>query len=437
MGDNQYPPEDSLLELEDTAKRAASSGATYNDEATALRPVINNVFSVTSLPLDDNHLSSQFPSSEDSPKMRNLRRIILLAAVILTVSIFSIGGVYIVHGRKPSSTIQSIKGVTITFARTTKTIEAPATITIASDGKGQVPAQQLRASISHVASDPIQVPAQFDAVSFTITAHNSSSSDIQSPAGRLLHNNSLTCQLDAITIPHGGWAYPKCSFTPTSALSSLHWTDTSYTNLTYDGYSPAVAANYSVPDKCGDATTVTAAVRTVLQEQLQSQIPTGMVALPALYSISMSTLTCTPGSGTKQSTPFTYVQYIDGSASQLAYSLDVVKSYQLDQLNQSAKQLGSGFTINASQLCTVASHPTIVSNTTATLTCAATGIASWNWDASSREDLARTLAGKTVEDALTLLRANPGIVADSITTTAASGTQLPVDPKQIEIIIKN
>jgi hypothetical protein len=194
--------------------------------------------------------------------------------------------------------------------------------------------------------------------------------------------------------------------------------------------------SYVVPAGCGDPTPANTAATAALKQALRGKVPTGQVAFgnPAV-TLDSASLTCTPTAGTSRTAPFTYTQAIDGSASQSAYAPTDVLTYQLAQLTKAAVATGSQYALRDTLICPTGPQIASATATKATVTCAAYGVAEWQWSADALQALARSLAGKSQADALQLLDATPGIDAGSAVIRLSHGGTLPTDPSKIALSV--
>jgi hypothetical protein len=194
--------------------------------------------------------------------------------------------------------------------------------------------------------------------------------------------------------------------------------------------------SYIVPANCGDPAPADAAATAALKTALPDKTPAGQVVFGApTITLDRASLTCTPAAGTTRTAPFTYVQRTDGSASQGTYAPNDVTTYQRAQLEAAAKALGSQYALRDTLICP--KGPTLASATAtkATITCAAYGVAEWQWPADTLRSLAQSLAGKSKEAALQILNATPGIDAGSAVIDLPQGNTLPGNADDITIII--
>jgi hypothetical protein len=184
---------------------------------------------------------------------------------------------------------------------------------------------------------------------------------------------------------------------------------------------------------------VTYSVPAALTAQLERAVPTGRVAFGSpSVSINRDSLTCSPAAGTQRSAPFTYTQAIDGSASQGTYYPGDVFTYQMQQLQAAARQLGSPYVLGNTLVCPPGPSVQSATATRATIECAAYGVAEWPWSDQALRALAAQLADKTPSQALAILNATPGIEPGSATIALPSGvtiTNLSTNPADITLLV--
>jgi hypothetical protein len=193
---------------------------------------------------------------------------------------------------------------------------------------------------------------------------------------------------------------------------------------------------YVVPAGCGDPSAAIDAVTAALRTQLSGQATADQVPFgDAGISINRDSLTCSPGAGTRQSTPFTYTQAIDGSAAQATYSPTAVRAYQSQQLQGAVRNHGGQYVLDVATICPQDMRLATASATWANIVCPAGGVVEWNWTPDALKGLARTLAGKTKAEALRVLEGIAGVEPDKSTIDLADGATLPTDPNNIIIVV--
>jgi hypothetical protein len=201
------------------------------------------------------------------------------------------------------------------------------------------------------------------------------------------------------------------------------------------------ARYYYVPAGCGDPTPAVNAARNALSDQLRQETGADETVFSGpTFAINLGSLTCSPVAGTRQSSPFTYVQKIDGSASESTFKPADVRAYQSQQVQAALAQLGADYTLLSSDICPDGITVSNASATRATITCPASGEARYNWTSDKLKSLAEQLASKTLDAAKSLLDATPGVqpgsaIIDVPSNGAATVTYtLPSDPNQIQLI---
>ena len=254
----------------------------------------------------------------------------------------------------------------------------------------------------------------------TVTALSPTGASVTSPAGRVITNTpgNLTCTTtEAVTIsPAVGFASQSCQINA-GAVSATDWLDHTYPGFTYSGSNPAggSAAAYKVPDNCGDATPAKYAAQAALTQQLASQIPTGEVqATDPTFMFAAASLTCTPVAGTQRTTPFTYVQSIDATASFGTVKPQDIQQFQLGRLQQQAQQKGTNYQISSASVCLTGPKLITKDTNVGTFTCAASGTTGYAWTTAALQHLSQSIQGKTAQQALDILQNTPGIVPSSV-----------------------
>jgi hypothetical protein len=200
--------------------------------------------------------------------------------------------------------------------------------------------------------------------------------------------------------------------------------------------SPTGAPIYTVPAGCGDPTPAIVAATNALKKQLGDQLPADeAVFYGPSVTIDRASLTCSPGAGTQQATPFTYVQRINGTGTETAYKPQDARNFQLQRLGEQVAKLGPEYALSAADICP---DGLVVKNpgpTQATIECPVEASAKRNWPASQIDALKKQLAGKTPEEALIILNQTPGLTPGRSTIRLKSGTKLPDDPGKITITV--
>jgi hypothetical protein len=206
---------------------------------------------------------------------------------------------------------------------------------------------------------------------------------------------------------------------------------------------PAPSANdpftggryYYVPAGCGDPAPATTAAKSALSDQLRQQTAADETVFSGpTFAINQGSMTRTPAAGTRQSSPFTYVQKIDGSASQTIFKPADARAYQGRQLQAAVQQLGADYALISSDICSNGLTVSGASATRATISCPASGTARYLWTPDKLKALAAQLAGKTPDGAKALLDATPGVLPGSAIIDGLQGARLPADPSQIQLI---
>jgi hypothetical protein len=195
------------------------------------------------------------------------------------------------------------------------------------------------------------------------------------------------------------------------------------------------ARYYYVPAGCGDPTPVKTAAKNALTSQLRQQISADETVFSGpTFAINQSSLTCAPGAGTRQSSPFTYVQKIDGSASESAFKAADARAYQAKQLQAAVGQLGAGYGLLSSDICPDGFVVSDASATRVTISCPTSGTARYLWTQDKLKALAAQLVGKTPDEAKAALDTTAGVQPGSEIIEGLQGARLPTDASQIQVI---
>lgn len=336
--------------------------------------------------------------------------------------------------------------ITISIPKWLLRIPADQTIAATLNGSGQIKARPRSAAITNASSAPQSAqPVGGKGVTFSITVSTLPGAGSQSsPAGRVITSTSgVTCTLQTTVnlsadpaTGLGSTATQPCTTSP-GAISAQAWNDTHYPGLSYTGSSPAggSAAGYQVPSGCGDPAPAIAAATDALNKALPSQITTDDMAFgESTVMIDHGSLTCSPAAGTQRNTPFTYVQSISGSISRNTFSRQDVYAYRQTQLDQLAHEKGSQVRLASAAICLAGLSVVSATATSATIACPAEGYAGWNWTDDALRALARSLVGKSLDQAKDTLSATPGVAPTGTIIEGGSSSVLPNDPDQIVII---
>jgi hypothetical protein len=199
---------------------------------------------------------------------------------------------------------------------------------------------------------------------------------------------------------------------------------------------PATGARYYyVPAGCGDPSPATVAARNALTDQLRQQTAADETVFSGpTFAINQGSLTCAPAAGTRQSSPFTYIQKIDGSASESAFKGADARAYQGQQLQTAIQQLGADYGLLSSDICPDGLVVSDASATRATISCPTSGTVRYLWTQDKLKDLAAQLAGKTLDEAKAALDTTTGVQPESVVIDGLQGGRLPTDASQIQVI---
>ncbi len=375
----------------------------------------------------------------------------LLVALLIVVFVFA--QPHAGKGHSPSSkptqsttVTTNAQSATISFTRVTAPLQAPSIVTVASDGSGQVAAKQESATLANpVKSAPIDIPSLIE---FPINVTNTSSSPVFSPLpGNIDVNDEIysTDGKQGCGIGPSVQVNPGQTVTQTCLVNAFingtiyqgfaTYDDKSHPPLVYTGTNQGV--NYTVPAHCGDTSQVVDQAQSNLLSQLDSTASADKSTLfgPPNFALHV---TCNPPAGNVQYDPTggvaptpTYVQIVTGSVTQNSYNLDDVIQYQNQQLQNKVKAMQGQYTLINPQVCSSIMGINYETSTKVELSCPATGTAAWNWDDNAKSTLATSLAGKSQQDALTLLNSTPGIVPGSIQINLPPGSSLPTDASEI------
>jgi len=195
------------------------------------------------------------------------------------------------------------------------------------------------------------------------------------------------------------------------------------------------ARYYYVPPGCGDPTPATTAAKNALTSQLRQQTSADETVFSGpSFAINQGSLTCAPVAGTRQSSPFTYIQKIDGSASESAFKPADARAYQGQQLQAAVQQLGADYALLSSAICPDGLVVSDASATRATINCPTSGTVRYLWTQDKLKDLAARLAGKTPDEAKAALDTTTGVQPGSEIIDGLQGGRLPTDASQIQVI---
>lgn len=325
---------------------------------------------------------------------------------------------------------------TIHFSRTSAPVTSTAsTVLVAVDGSGQVSGQTETATVSAVSAGPfdaVYTSGSRVVVTLSVTNPARKGAPVVSPAGLTLTStlNSYTCTtVSSVSVAPLTTVTQACAL-PVQQVQADSWSYVSAApKLRYHGRNKpgGMNAGYIVPAGCGNPQPAIQAVQSSLIAQLASETPAGSdVFYGPVFSISATTITCTPEAGTDQPSPFSYIQQLGGAATESSFTVADVQKYEIQNL-QTLASAQPGDVLVSSSLC--AGGPTIQPGATATaahVSCPSSGTAGWNWDATALHNLAIELTGVTVASAQATLTSTPGILADTVRiTTVNNASTLP------------
>ena len=104
---------------------------------------------------------------------------------------------------------------------------------------------------------------------------------------------------------------------------------------------------------------------------------------------------------------------------------------------EAAKSLGAGYLLTGKLITTVTKAAVIDAQGTVSLLIAARGIWGFQFDNMRKPALAKLIAGKSEQQAQTLLLSQPGIAIVGFQFSQLSGNTLPTDPNAITIVVQS
>lgn len=371
----------------------------------------------------------RFPSVNDLVML--LAGVLVIALIVAGVSRVGIGPL----------ALSSNGSATVRFTRTMQVVHVARTrLTASQVGGAQVVALVQTATLKQ-SSAPIDASffaGQQVAFDLNVTNPATSGPPIVSASGLAIPSGDgqLTCTTtEDVQVAAGATVTQHCQL-PLQKVPAASW---SYSagGLTYSGNSPAggAAPYYFVPTPCGDPTAVEADAKKALDAKIAQSTPQGaLVTFGPTYIFPDDAIGCTPQAGTIRGDKFTYTLEVEGTATQTTVNPTDVENYQLQQLQHAANNVAGSYVVATSSACP--GGPTPVPGTAAqafvSLECPAGGVAGWNWDVASLNQLATTLRGLSPDDAATRLSSTAGIQAGSVHITLSDGAgNLPFDATHI------
>jgi len=364
-----------------------------------------------------------------------LAGVLVIALIIAGVSRVGIGPL----------ALSSNGSATVRFTRTMQMVHVARTrLTASQVGGAQVVALVQTATLKQ-SSAPLDASffaGQQVAFDLSVTNPATSGPPISSASGLAIPSadGQLTCTTtEAVQVAAGSIVTQHCQL-PLQKVPAASW---SYSagGLKYDGSSPegGSAPYYFVPTPCGDPTAVEADAKKALDAKIAQSTPQGaLVTFGPTYIFPDDAIGCTPQAGTIRGAKFTFTLDVEGTATQTTVNPTDVKNYQLQQLQHAANDVAGGYEVATSSVCP--GGPTPVPGTAAqafvSLECPAGGVAGWNWDVASLNQLATTLRGLSPDEATARLSTTTGIQAGSVHITLSDGAgNLPFDASHIHFQI--
>jgi hypothetical protein len=371
----------------------------------------------------------RFPSLSDLVML--LAAVLVIALIIAGVSRVGIGPL----------ALSSNGSATVRFTRTMQVVHVARTRLTASQVGGAQVAALVQAATLNQSSAPIDAsfsPGQQVAFDLSVTNPATSGPPISSASGLTITsgNGQLTCTTTAdVQVAARATVTQHCQLPPRQVPAAT-WSD-SAGGLAYTGNSPAggAAPYYFVPTPCGDSTAVETAAKKALDAKIAQLTPQGaLVTFGPAYIFPDDAIGCTPQAGTIRGDKFTYTVDVEGTATQTTVNPTDVENYQLQQLQHAANNVAGSYVVATSSACPggPAPVPGTAAQAFVSLECPAGGVAGWNWDIASLNQLATTLRGLSPDDAAARLSTTTGIQAGSVHITLSDGADnLPFDASHI------
>jgi hypothetical protein len=370
----------------------------------------------------------RFPSLSDLVMV--LAGVLVIALIIAGVSRVGIGPL----------ALSSNGSATVRFTRTMQVVHVASTRLTASQIGGAQVAALVQSATLKQSSTPVDASyfaGQQVAFDLSVTNPATSGPPISSASGLAISSSDgqLTCTTsEAVQIAAGATVTQHCQL-PLQQVPAASWSYSSG-GLTYSGSSPAggAAPYYFVPTPCGDQTAVETAAKKALDAKIAQLTPQGaLVTFGPTYIFPDDAIGCTPQAGTIRGDKFTYTLDVEGSATQTTINPTDVKNYQLQQLQHAANNVAGGYEVATSSACPggPAPVPGTAAQAFVSLECPAGGVAGWNWDVASLNQLATTLRGLSPDEATARLSTTAGIQAGSVHITLSDGGNLPFDASHI------
>ena len=360
-----------------------------------------------------------------------LAAVLVIALIVAGVSRVGIGPL----------ALSSNGSATVRFTRTMQVVHVANTRLTASQVGGAQVVALVQTTTLKQSSTPIDASyfaGQQVAFDLSVTNPSTSGSPISSASGLAIPNDDgqLTCTTtEDVQVAAGATVTQHCQL-PLQQVPAAAW-NYSAGGLKYSGSSPAggAAPYYFVPTPCGEPAAVEVAAKKALDAKIAQSTPQGaLVTFGPTYIFPDDTIGCTPQAGTVRGDKFTYTLEIEGTATQTTVNPTDVENYQLQQLQHAANNVAGSYAVVTSSACP--GGPTPVPGTAAqafvSLECPAGGVAGWNWDVASLNQLATTLRGLSPDDAAAHLSSTAGIQAGSVHITLSDGAgNLPFDAAHI------
>lgn len=341
---------------------------------------------------------------------------------------------------------------TVIFTADSKYVQSPdSTLTVATDGSGQIPVLTRQYTATQV-STTVNAALITDGpgVTLTITNHSNQAYDSTDSLYFIVAKDGQTrCLIgqNLWAVPANGSIQVSCGRSPDTLapMPALTWDDTtSFPPLEFTGQNPAwYYHGYVVPPNCGGPSVGQASVQAALYQTMAVDLVPGNsdnMLFNMTYTFDNASFACDAVPGTVSQTSFTYTVKLNGTMTVYYFSMKDVRAYQANLLQQ---QLPGSYAVASASICPELEDKVViqdgyfpfVSPTKVVMNCSASGTGKRQWSASDLSKLASQIAGKTPQAATAWLYSVGGVAGGSVQIKLTGTNALPTNVNDITFVV--
>ena len=350
----------------------------------------------------------------------------------------------------PTSTpIPYASSAHVTFTAASKSVSSAKPTLVASTGGGDISASQLGSPVSVAVGDTqtagIDAPQTDFGSQVTFLINVTNKTGVKQNVPQNIQVTSSTKNSSGVFVACGT---QNSGATVTPLANNSTTTQTCYepvesepaasyyvtvSGWLYQGNSSAGGNPpiWTVPSTCAsdNLSAAETAAHTSLLQKLVSATPGGVTVFDRnQYFYNTGGAACTPAANSQQNNPFQFTVSVAGTANETYFSNGAVTSYEQGQLSAAAAAVppAGSYQLNAAHnsICPGGYGLSGVSSTSVTITCAATGLAGWNWSGGT-STIANLISGESKSAAISSLNAVQGVKSGSATISLTGGSYLP------------